>query len=157
MISAGDHERLPDDEDGSQDTYNLSAQNDGKSTIDGKFLRNVRKGVKLESKSKTVDRMNGMTMEEYTKDLELRSKGIKPNSTHIEPTLQPSSPINSRVTRSNLTIPSNKLSNSSIANTPIDLKTNSDMSQVFKLAMEGKSGFNMSDKLRNRLMQKKGQ
>lgn len=161
MVSAGDHERLPEKEDSSQ---SYDGSRDGEYVVDKKDLKKLRKGLNLAHTSKVVDDLVGKTLDEYKEELELRAKGVniggnKPERLNASPS-HPRSPVKSR-RLGNKTLPGNKPDVAAVRkpanilkNSPINVTGNNDMAKVWKLAMDGKSGFKMSNRLKKRLAKK---
>jgi hypothetical protein len=168
MVSAGDHERMPEREGSQENEYNPTDE-ERDAVFEKEHLRQIRKGVKLKKKSKVVDNIIGMSMEEYQKSLAQRS-GKAPNTGSSEK--QPNSAVKQRYSKSNKTLPNRaenrpprpdaqdvkrppKPSKGLLMNKPVDMNGDNDMAKVFNLANQGKNGFKMSNKLRNKLFRRK--
>lgn len=151
MISMGDHERLPDDNSLQNSRVDLTEEQK-KRKFDKKYVNKLRKGLNLKHTSRVVDKLVGMTMQDYVDNLKERSKGYT-NEHKNEHSKQLNNPIKSNnISKRNLTLPNRNVSNKhKLRNKPINTKDGNDMLKVLNLASANKSGFRMSNKLRNKL------
>ncbi len=154
MISAGDHERLPDDSSQEGETYDLT-ETDKKIEFNQGHLDKLRKGVNIGKKSKVVDNLIGKTMEDYNNSLSQRAKGKLPKpaqNKRNEGVPHPNSPIRGR-TNPKRTLPGNipKMKPVDIMTNKPAVANNDDISKVFKMALDGKSGFKMTNRLKNKI------
>jgi hypothetical protein len=157
----GDHERLPKT-DKDQHLQQDLTENEKSSVITKGHLSKLRSGVKLKHKSKVIDKLVGKSMGDYVEELNLRSKGVKieekgskvggKKETELK---QPATPVKTRV--SNLTIPKKTVSSKpkGISNEPINVHGNDDMSKIWGLASQNKSGFKMSNRLKKAFQKRK--
>jgi len=160
LTSMGDHERLPKSEKDKHLQKDLT-ENEKSSVITKSHLSKLRQGVRLKHKSKVIDRLVGKTMGEYVEELNIRSKGgkveEKGNNGGGKPKTglkSPPTPVKKRV--SNLTIPKKAVpATNEIKNEPINVHGNDDMSKIWNMASQGKSGFKMTNRLKKTFQKRK--
>lgn len=141
MVSAGDHERMPD-KDEAQDVEDLTdGHDDNKAKREA--IKKMRDKINIGQKSKTVERMKSMSTEEYQEYLKGQvEKGNSKPST-------PSSPVKAKKGK-NLTLPPN----APIKNKPTgsaNKDNNSSGNELIKMAMKGNNGINMGNRLKSKL------
>lgn len=135
LISAGDHERLPDDD---KDDESIDLTKDGKPPIITQdMIDRLRKGVKGKT-SKVVDKLVGKNLVEEMDRKKDEHKNDKKN--------KPISPVKSR---SNIQRPPRP----GLTVKPIPVSKGND--DLIKLAMQSGSGLKISNKLRNKLSGRK--
>lgn len=161
MVSAGDHERMPEKEGSQEDNEYKPTKAEKDFKIKNKHLKGLRRGVNLKYKSPVVDNLVGQSMEEYEASLAERSGKKVSKNKSVSPNPRPNSPVKGRISKSTKTLPSKPVNKPEskpkdmMINKPIDLHGNNDMATLFKLASENKNGFKMTNKLKKRLMRRK--
>lgn len=141
LISAGDHERLPDKENDKEDTIDLLAQKEGKEPVVTKrMIAKLRKGRKLGYKSKVVEKLIGKNLRDEVK----RKEQEHGKSSAKSKPAKPISPVKSKHPRNrNLTVRQPVQ--------PMTGNASQDFHDLIKMATKGGSGLKLSNKLKKKL------
>lgn len=155
---------MPDSESDPQNEY-VPTDEELDRKVSKKHIQELRRGVKLKSRSRTVDRMAGMSMGEYQQYLREKSgkeEGVPRRKASAAKSAAPSqgaSPIKGRLSKPNATLP--KRPNAGASNSPSNIMGNdpiaadSDMGKILKMAMNGAGGFKMDNRLKRKLSRSK--